>query len=65
MNTLFDPRSIATPGAMYYVKEYLGHRAVKKEVMQNFQHVWDLLQVKYVTYPIFKYSRPQFTHGIT
>lgn len=45
MNALFTATSIADRGTLYQIKEMFNHRSVKKNVMGNFQHVWDLLKV--------------------
>ncbi len=45
MDSLFKTDNVADRGTLYHAKEFFGHRSVQKEVMHNFQHVWDLLQV--------------------
>jgi len=45
MDQFFSEDSVATVGSLYNMKELYGHTAVKKKVMDDFQHVWDLLKV--------------------
>ncbi len=48
MNELFDENSETVKGSLYYLKEYFEHRSVKKKVLDNFSHVWNLLEVRIV-----------------
>ncbi len=46
MDGLFSPASVASRGTFFHSKEFFGHKSVQKDVMHNFQHVWDLMQVQ-------------------
>ena len=43
MNELFTGSSAAQRGTLYHIKNKFGHRSVKKHVMENVPHVYDLL----------------------
>ena len=46
MNSLFKGESVAERGTIAHLKEYFRHRSFSpKKVMDNFQHVWDFMQV--------------------
>ena len=45
MNTLFSQKSEAARGTLYQLKAYFNHRGLKKEVKDNFQHAWDMIEV--------------------
>lgn len=45
MNEFFTETSIGIAGTLYHMKEFFNHRSVKKKVIDNFQHVWDLIKV--------------------
>ena len=51
MDLLFRGDSAGAFGTLAQLKVFFfGHKAVKKDVMQNYQHVVDLIQVNYLFY---------------
>ena len=48
MNMLYRGQSVAARGTIAQLKGFFGHRSLKKDVMQNYQHVWDMIEVKSV-----------------
>jgi hypothetical protein len=45
ISTFFRGGSVANRGTLYNIKEVFNHRSVSSDVMNNFDHVWDLVQV--------------------
>ena len=45
MDLLFRGESVAARGTYAQLKEYFNHRSLKKNVMANVQHVWDMVEV--------------------
>ena len=45
MNDLYTGSSAAQRGTLYHVRNKFGHRGVKKHVMENVPHVYDLLDL--------------------
>ena len=45
MEDFFSEDSTADPGTLYNIKQRFKHRSVNKNVMHNFQHTWDMLEV--------------------
>ena len=49
MNELFKGSSMTSSGTLYNIKDMFHHNSAKRDVMQNVQHVWDLIMVIYGT----------------
>ena len=45
MDAFFNGRSVADRGTLFNLKEYFRHRSLEGKVMDNFQHVYDFLEV--------------------
>ena len=45
MKTYYSERTAGVPGTLFNIKEYAGHKQVKFKVLDNFKHVWDLLEL--------------------
>ena len=45
MNTLFRGTSASTEGTLFQMKTDFKHKSLAKEVKNNVQEVWDMLQV--------------------
>ena len=48
MNTLFHGESVAEYGTLAQIKGLFDHRNCKKKVIENYQHVVDLIKVTFV-----------------
>ena len=46
MDLLHHPRTAGDRGTLEQVRNFFGHRSVKHNVMANYQHVADLLEVR-------------------
>ena len=64
MDDLFTPASVASHGTLFHSKEFFGHKSVQKDVMHNFQHVWDLMQVQDFTDDYSASQNPGTKHNI-
>jgi hypothetical protein len=45
MNNFYSGSSQAEAGTLFQIKVFFQHKSVSSNVMKDFQHVWDLLQV--------------------
>ena len=45
MKELFSQKSKTSRGSLYHLKEIFNHRSASAAVMQNYQHVADLVDV--------------------
>ena len=45
MNEFYSGKSLADRGTLYHIKEFFNHKSLKSNVMENFQHVWDFIEV--------------------
>lgn len=43
MNDMFCAKSVCDRGTLFFIKNRFGHRSVKKNVMENSNHVYNLL----------------------
>jgi hypothetical protein len=43
MNAMYSGTSVTDRGTLFFIKNRFGHRSVKKNVMENTNHVYDLL----------------------
>ena len=46
MKEFYNSGSVADRGTMYNIKVIFKHKNAKTEVMDNFQHVWDFIEVQ-------------------
>jgi hypothetical protein len=51
MKEFFVAASVGARGTTYNIKELFNHRNLKEKVMDNFQHVWDFIQVIIINFP--------------
>ena len=45
MNLFFTQTSEAVKDTLHTIKEYFEHRSVNGKVIENFKHVWNLVEV--------------------
>ena len=55
MDVFFNGSSVADRGTVAQLKSFFQHRSLKPKVMDNFQHVWDFLEVCMTNIDIYKY----------